>query len=165
MPSGGHWARAYSARSGARVWESPGGEEGDLVPPVQQAFHQIVDHQLDAAVVPRRDRHERRRDHCDAHAIHRLNWYTTTVNTGVPPAATEDVAGGRPLGAFAVRDFRMWWALFVFFGVLSVLAVQQGYRRWRRAWEAVAAASGPGQAERQRRLRREGIRLICMARA
>ena len=62
-----------------------------------------------------------------------------------------------------MRDFRMWWALFVFFGVLSVLAVQQGYRRWRRAWEAVAAASGPGQGERQRRLRREGIRLICMA--
>ena len=62
-----------------------------------------------------------------------------------------------------MRDFRMWWALFVFFGVLSVLAVQQGYRRWRRAWEAVAAASGPGQRERQRRLRREGIRLICMA--
>ena len=129
--------------------------------PVQQAFHQVVDHQLDAPVVPRRDRHERRRDHCDAHAIHRLNWYTTTVNTGVPPAATEDFASGRPLGAFAVRDFRMWWALFVFFGVLSVLAVQQGYRRWRRAWEA--AASGPGRGERQRRLRREGIRLICMA--
>jgi hypothetical protein len=62
-----------------------------------------------------------------------------------------------------VRDFRLWWALFVFFGVLSVLAVQQGYRRWRRAWDAVAAASGPGQAEGQRRLRREGIRLICMA--
>ena len=61
-----------------------------------------------------------------------------------------------------MRDFRMWWALFVFFGVLSVLAVQQGYRRWRRAWEAVAAASGPGQGERQRRLLREGIRLICM---
>lgn len=60
-----------------------------------------------------------------------------------------------------MRDFRIWWALFVFFGVLSVLAVQQGYRRWRRAWEA--AASGPGQGERQRRLRREGIRLICMA--
>ena len=60
-----------------------------------------------------------------------------------------------------MRDFRIWWALFVFFGVLSVLAVQQGYRRWRRAW--VAVASGPGQGERQRRLRREGIRLICMA--
>jgi hypothetical protein len=62
-----------------------------------------------------------------------------------------------------VRDFRMWWALFVFFGVLSVLAVQQGYRRWRRAWEAVAAAPGSGQAQRRRQLRREGTRLICMA--
>jgi hypothetical protein len=62
-----------------------------------------------------------------------------------------------------VRDFRLWWALFVFFGVLSVLAVQQGYRRWRRAWDAVAAAPGPVQGERQRALRREGIRLICMA--
>jgi hypothetical protein len=62
-----------------------------------------------------------------------------------------------------VRDFRLWWALFVFFGVLSVLTVQHGYRRWRRAWDAVAAASGPGQAAGQRRLRREGIRLICMA--
>ena len=57
----------------------------------------------------------------------------------------------------------MWWALYVFFGVLSVLAVQQGYRRWRRAWDAVATASGPGQAERQWRLRREGIRLAFMA--
>ena len=56
----------------------------------------------------------------------------------------------------------MWWALFVFFAVLSVLAVQQGYRRWRRAWDA-AAASGPGRDERRRRLRREGIRLGCMA--
>lgn len=62
-----------------------------------------------------------------------------------------------------MRDFRIWWALFVFFGALSVLAVQQGYRRWRRAWDAVAAASGPGQAERQRQLRREGLRLSCMA--
>jgi hypothetical protein len=62
-----------------------------------------------------------------------------------------------------VRDFRLWWALFVFFGVLSVLAVQQGYRRWRHAWDAVAAASGQARAEQQRRLRREGIRLTCMA--
>ena len=62
-----------------------------------------------------------------------------------------------------MRDFRLWWALFVFFGVLSVLAVQQGYRRWRRAWDAVAAAAGPVRDERRRRLRREGIRLTCMA--
>lgn len=62
-----------------------------------------------------------------------------------------------------MRDFRLWWALFVFFAVLSVLAIQQGYRRWRRAWDVVAAASGPGRLERQRRLRREGLRLACMA--
>jgi hypothetical protein len=41
--------------------------------------------------------------------------------------------------------------------------VQQGYRRWRRAWDAVAAGSGPGRDERRRRLLREGMRLICMA--
>ena len=156
---------------GARVQRAQGGagvgvarrEEGHVVSPVQQAFHQLVDHQLGATVVPRRDRHERRRDHCDAHAIHRLNWYTTTVTRVYRRRQPRTARAGAPWGAFAVRDFRMWWALFVFFGVLSVLAVQQGYRRWRRAWEAVAAASGPGQAERQRRLRREGIRLACMA--
>jgi hypothetical protein len=61
-----------------------------------------------------------------------------------------------------VRDFRVWWALFVFFGVLSVLAVQQGFRRWRRAREALAAGTGSGSTV-QRRLRREGLRLACMA--
>ena len=48
-------------------------------------------------------------------------------------------------GALAVRDFRMWWALFVFFGVLSVLAVQQSYRRWRQARAALAAEGGEGR--------------------
>lgn len=62
---------------------------------------------------------------------------------------------------FAVRDFRVWWALFVFFGVLSILAVQQGYRRWRRAREALAAGIGPGGTA-ERLLRREGLRLACM---
>jgi hypothetical protein len=45
-----------------------------------------------------------------------------------------------------VSDFRVWWALFVFFAVLSVLVLQQGYRRWRHL-----------------RGRREGWRLACMA--
>ena len=45
-----------------------------------------------------------------------------------------------------MHDFRLWWALFVFFGVLSVLAVRQAYRRWRRAGEP-----------------REGLRFACMA--
>ncbi|MEP6688945.1 MAG: hypothetical protein ABJC36_11405 [Gemmatimonadales bacterium] len=49
-------------------------------------------------------------------------------------------------GLFAVRDFRMWWALFVFFGVLSVLMVRQAYRRWRQG----------GQV-------RDGLRFACMA--
>jgi hypothetical protein len=61
-----------------------------------------------------------------------------------------------------VRDFRVWWALFVFFGVLSVLAVQQGYRRWRRARKALAVGADSGAMAR-RRLRREGLRLACMA--
>jgi hypothetical protein len=45
-----------------------------------------------------------------------------------------------------VRDFRVWWALFVFFGVLSVLVVRQAYRRWRQGGEA-----------------RDGLRFACMA--
>jgi hypothetical protein len=32
-----------------------------------------------------------------------------------------------------LRDYRLWWALFVFFAILSVLAMQSRYRRWRRA--------------------------------
>jgi hypothetical protein len=45
-----------------------------------------------------------------------------------------------------VRDFRVWWALFVFFGVLSVLAVRAAYRRWRRGGNP-----------------RDGRRFACMA--
>jgi hypothetical protein len=60
-----------------------------------------------------------------------------------------------------VRDFRLWWALFVFFGVLSVLAVQRGYRRWRRVREALAKRGAP-EAALSRRVRREGWRLACM---
>lgn len=44
-----------------------------------------------------------------------------------------------------MRDFRVWWALFVFFGVLSVLAVRGAYRRWRRGGGA-----------------RDGLRFACM---
>jgi hypothetical protein len=62
-----------------------------------------------------------------------------------------------------VRDFRLWWGLFVFFGVLSVLVVQQGYRRRAQVREALAARSGPERAALDRRLRREGWRLACMA--
>ena len=62
-----------------------------------------------------------------------------------------------------MRDFRLWWALFVFFAALSILAVQRGYRRWTRARAALAARP---LAERELlgpRLQREGWRLACMA--
>lgn len=62
-----------------------------------------------------------------------------------------------------MRDFRAWWALFVFFAVLSVLALQHGYRRWRRIGDLLSAGSGPGQERLVRSWRREGWRLGCMA--
>jgi hypothetical protein len=62
-----------------------------------------------------------------------------------------------------VRDFRLWWALFVFFGALSVLAVQRAHRRWWRARVAVAARPGPERELHARRIRREGWRLACMS--
>jgi hypothetical protein len=62
-----------------------------------------------------------------------------------------------------VRDFRLWWGLFVFFGVLSVLVVQRGYRRWHRMRAALAADTGLNRAALDRRLRREGWRLAWMA--
>jgi hypothetical protein len=62
-----------------------------------------------------------------------------------------------------VRDFRFWWALFVLFGVLSVVAVQRGYRKWRSAREVLAKVDIPRRAEHARRLRREGWRLAWMA--
>jgi len=61
-----------------------------------------------------------------------------------------------------VRDFRVWWGLFVFFAALSVLAMQRGYRRWSRARAAVAGRPLAGRAVLERRLRREGWRLACM---
>jgi hypothetical protein len=62
-----------------------------------------------------------------------------------------------------MRDFRLWWALFVFFGVLCVLALQHGYRRWRRVRSAIALVPGVAGADRERHLRREGWRLASMA--
>lgn len=61
-----------------------------------------------------------------------------------------------------MKDFRLWWGLFVFFGVLSVLAVQHGYRRWARVREALTARTGPERAALDRRIRREGWRLASM---
>ena len=62
-----------------------------------------------------------------------------------------------------MRDFRLWWGLFVFFAVLCVLALQRGYRRWRRLLSLVAAVPGSARAVQERRLRREGWRLGGMA--
>jgi hypothetical protein len=61
-----------------------------------------------------------------------------------------------------MRDYRFWWGLFVFFEVLSVLAVQLGYRRWTRARRAVIAAPAAAAGALHRRLRREGWRLGWM---
>jgi nitroreductase len=62
-----------------------------------------------------------------------------------------------------VRDFRLWWGLFVLFAVVSVVVVQRGYRKWRSARDLLARVDVPGRAEYARRLRREGWRLVCMA--
>jgi hypothetical protein len=62
-----------------------------------------------------------------------------------------------------VRDFRFWWGLFVFFAVLCVLALQRGYRRWRRLLSLLPAVPGSERAAQKRRLRREGWRLASMA--
>jgi hypothetical protein len=62
-----------------------------------------------------------------------------------------------------VRDFRLWWGLFVFFGVLSVMVLQRGYRRWVRARDAVAAHRGAERPALDRQIRREGWRLAGMA--
>ncbi|MGN6393463.1 MAG: hypothetical protein ACTHM9_14640 [Gemmatimonadales bacterium] len=61
-----------------------------------------------------------------------------------------------------MRDFRLWWGLFVFFAVLSVLVVQRGYRRWRSARDALAAAGTPVLQALEGRVRREGWRLASM---
>jgi hypothetical protein len=62
-----------------------------------------------------------------------------------------------------VRDFRLWWGLFVFFGALSVWAVQRAHRRWLRARAAVAARPAPERELLAPRIRREGRRLACMS--
>ncbi|HET6579236.1 MAG TPA: hypothetical protein VFG66_12995 [Gemmatimonadales bacterium] len=62
-----------------------------------------------------------------------------------------------------MRDFRAWWALFVFFAVLSVLVLQHGYRRWRRLRELLPPGTAVDQDRLTRHRRREGWRLVCMA--
>src|SRR3954462_8598690 len=62
-----------------------------------------------------------------------------------------------------MRDFRLWWALFVTFAVLCLLSVQRGYRRWRTAREALDRIGVAVTDQHRRRLRREGWRLAWMA--
>lgn len=62
-----------------------------------------------------------------------------------------------------MRDFRLWWALFVFFAVLSVLAVQHAWRRWRRLRELLPPShAGADSAPLHRRRRLEGWRVAAM---
>ena len=59
-------------------------------------------------------------------------------------------------------DYRLWWALFVFFGALAVLVVQRRYRWWRRAKAVLAELPTEARAEQGRRVSIEGWRLVLM---
>ena len=61
-----------------------------------------------------------------------------------------------------MRDFRVWWVLFVFFAGLSVVVIQRGYRRWRTARHLLAGVDPRARAEVNRRIRLEGWRLVLM---
>ena len=62
-----------------------------------------------------------------------------------------------------MRDFRLWWALFVFFAVLSVLAIQHAWRRWRRLRDLLPPSLGRVDlAPLDRRRRLEGWRVAMM---
>lgn len=61
-----------------------------------------------------------------------------------------------------MRDYRVWWGLFVLFAVLSLLVVQRGIRGWRAARELIERLELPYQAGPRRRLRREAWRLGWM---
>jgi hypothetical protein len=61
-----------------------------------------------------------------------------------------------------VRDFRVWWVLFVFFAGLSVVVIQRRYQRWRRARRLLAEVDPRERAAVNRRIRLEGWRLVLM---
>jgi hypothetical protein len=61
-----------------------------------------------------------------------------------------------------VRDFRIWWVLFVFFAGLSVLVVQRRFQRWRRVRGLLHEVDLREQAEVSRWVRLEGWRLVLM---
>jgi hypothetical protein len=62
-----------------------------------------------------------------------------------------------------VRDFRVWWVLFVFFAGLSVLVLQHRYQRWRKARRLLHEVEPGQQGAVDRRIRLEGWRLVLMA--
>lgn len=62
-------------------------------------------------------------------------------------------------------DYRVWWALFVFFLVFCVLALQRGYRRWWKLRQVMAGMTGSAGEAQARWVRREGWRLASMATA
>lgn len=66
------------------------------------------------------------------------------------------------LRASFVRDFRVWWVLFVFFAGLSVLVIQRRYVRWRRARRLMPEVDPRRRPEVTRRIRLEGWRLGLM---
>jgi hypothetical protein len=61
-----------------------------------------------------------------------------------------------------VRDFRVWWVLFVSFAGLSVLVVQRRFRRWRKARGLLHEVDPREQARVRRWVRLEGWRLVLM---
>jgi hypothetical protein len=61
-----------------------------------------------------------------------------------------------------LQDYRVLWALFVFFAVLSILVLQARYRLWRQVGIALRHLSGPDRENHVRRYRREGWRLLLL---
>jgi len=61
-----------------------------------------------------------------------------------------------------VRDFRVWWFLFVFFAGLSILVLQRRYQRWRMARRLLHEVDPREHGEVNRRIRLEGWRVVLM---
>lgn len=61
-----------------------------------------------------------------------------------------------------MRDFRVWWVLFVFFAGLSILVVQRRLHRWRRVRRLFHEVDPREQAAVSRWIRLEGWRLVLM---
>ena len=61
-----------------------------------------------------------------------------------------------------MRDFQVWWVLFVFFAAMSILVVQHRYQRWRYAKRLLSELGPQKRVELYRRIRLEGWRLVLM---